>query len=256
MNNKYNKEDLERMILEEKLSYEEIGRKYGVSGNCIKKWAKKLGIELQSRRTINPKETFNININNSKYIKSDLEKYNKQGLSYSEIGKLYGVSGSSIFRIFKKFNILKEGGDRNNLLEYRNDIKSFSKDDFTKIVKNSLSIADVLRGMNLPVNLSLYKYINDKISELKLDISHFTGKNWNQGPKKKPSHNKKSVFSYLVNSDKKLIKTYGLKLKLFEEGVKERKCEQCGITEWNGKPAPLELHHIDGNNKNNSLENL
>lgn len=33
-------------------------------------------------------------------------------------------------------------------------------------------------------------------------------------------------------------------------------CEQCSITEWNGKQLSFELDHIDGNNYNNSLDNL
>ena len=34
------------------------------------------------------------------------------------------------------------------------------------------------------------------------------------------------------------------------------KCECCNNIEWMGKPIPLELHHIDGDNTNNTLENL
>ena len=52
------KENLERLINVEKVSYEEIGRKYGCSGANIKKIAKKLEIELPQRRKINPIETF------------------------------------------------------------------------------------------------------------------------------------------------------------------------------------------------------
>lgn len=47
-----------------------------------------------------------------------------------------------------------------------------------------------------------------------------------------------------------------LRRRLIAEGLKEEKCEMCGITEWNGKPAPLELDHIDGNNSNHILSNL
>lgn len=50
---KYNKEELEN------LSYEAIGRLYGVTGNAIKKAASRLEINLPSRRKINPCETFN-----------------------------------------------------------------------------------------------------------------------------------------------------------------------------------------------------
>lgn len=50
--------------------------------------------------------------------------------------------------------------------------------------------------------------------------------------------------------------TYKLKNKLFSAGIKENKCEICGITEWNGQPLNMELHHIDGNRNNFSLNNL
>ena len=39
-------------------------------------------------------------------------------------------------------------------------------------------------------------------------------------------------------------------------GLKEDKCEQCGISEWNNLPISLQLHHIDGNTNNNKLDNL
>ena len=43
---------------------------------------------------------------------------------------------------------------------------------------------------------------------------------------------------------------------LVNEGVKEYKCEICGISNWNGKYITLVLHHIDGEHSNNKLENL
>lgn len=75
----------------------------------------------------------------------------------------------------------------------------------------------------------------------------------NQGSKGKPAFGRKSAIEYTkgtcVNSNK-------LKIKLIEDGVKEFKCEQCENSIWNGKPIPLELHHVDGNRFNNELENL
>ena len=47
-----------------------------------------------------------------------------------------------------------------------------------------------------------------------------------------------------------------LRKKLITQGVKEEKCEICGLDSWMGKPIPLELHHIDENRFNNRLENL
>jgi hypothetical protein len=34
------------------------------------------------------------------------------------------------------------------------------------------------------------------------------------------------------------------------------KCEDCGLTEWKSNPIPLELEHMDGDNKNNIRKNL
>lgn len=52
------------------------------------------------------------------------------------------------------------------------------------------------------------------------------------------------------------ISSSKLKEKLIREGLKERRCEICGITEWRGKSIAFELHHINGNHNDNSFENL
>jgi len=49
---------------------------------------------------------------------------------------------------------------------------------------------------------------------------------------------------------------YKLKQLLFKHGIKENKCECCGISEWQGNPINCELHHKDGNKFNHFLENL
>jgi hypothetical protein len=49
---------------------------------------------------------------------------------------------------------------------------------------------------------------------------------------------------------------YGLKLRLLREGVKQARCEGCGLTEWCGQPLTLALHHGNGRRDDNRLENL
>lgn len=65
--------------------------------------------------------------------------------------------------------------------------------------------------------------------------------------------NRWTLEEYLQNSTD--IQTNKVRTKLLEEGVKEHRCECCGLTEWLGKPIPLELHHMDGDRTNNTLEN-
>lgn len=52
------------------------------------------------------------------------------------------------------------------------------------------------------------------------------------------------------------FQTSTLRRKLLKEGVFEWKCSECDLTEWRGKPIPIVLDHIDGNNLNHRLENL
>jgi len=50
--------------------------------------------------------------------------------------------------------------------------------------------------------------------------------------------------------------TSHLRLRMIEEGVIEKKCGECGITEWLGQPLSFELDHLDGDNSNHRRENL
>lgn len=59
-----------------------------------------------------------------------------------------------------------------------------------------------------------------------------------------------------IFSNEKPYQSNKLKLRLFKEGLKERKCENCGLDKWLGKDIPLQLHHINGNHNDNSFDNL
>lgn len=52
------KEELRELIVEQRLSYQEIGRMFNVTGEAVKRAAQRLGIPLIPRRKINPNETF------------------------------------------------------------------------------------------------------------------------------------------------------------------------------------------------------
>ncbi|MEK6273109.1 MAG: hypothetical protein AABM42_10760 [Actinomycetota bacterium] len=47
-----------------------------------------------------------------------------------------------------------------------------------------------------------------------------------------------------------------LKWRLLREGLKENRCEECGLTEWRGKPLNMALHHVNGDGHDNRLENI
>lgn len=47
-----------------------------------------------------------------------------------------------------------------------------------------------------------------------------------------------------------------VKSRLLMAGLKQARCESCGLTEWRDKPLSLELHHVNGDGHDNRLENL
>jgi len=47
-----------------------------------------------------------------------------------------------------------------------------------------------------------------------------------------------------------------IKRRLLREGLKEGRCERCGISEWQGEPLSLQLHHVNGDGSDNRVANL
>jgi DNA-binding CsgD family transcriptional regulator/5-methylcytosine-specific restriction endonuclease McrA len=47
-----------------------------------------------------------------------------------------------------------------------------------------------------------------------------------------------------------------LKWRLIKEGLKEARCERCGIADWLDAPLTMALHHVNGDRLDNRLENL
>ncbi len=129
--------------------------------------------------------------------------------------------------------------------------RNYTDDEFSLAVKESGSIRQVLQKLNLREAGGNYQCAKDRIKKLNLDTSHFHGMAWSKG-KKLPKRN--PIETYLVED--RLVQSNNLKKRLIDEGLKEHKCENCGITEWNGQPTPIELDHIDGNRYNNTLQNL
>ena len=84
----------------------------------------------------------------------------------------------------------------------------------------------------------------------KLGIT-YEGNQGGKGIKSDPK--RKTALEYSQSS---CVKSYKLKNKIIEDGLKKKECELCGIKKWKGQDAPLELHHIDGNRFNNDLNNL
>lgn len=124
-------------------------------------------------------------------------------------------------------------------------------DEIAEAVTTSHSYSGVLAKLGIPNRGNNIKTLKDKIRDAKMDVSHFTGQSYKRG---KSNYKYLSASQYLKNGSR--IKSFVLKEKLIQEGIKEAACEICGISNWMYRPIILQLHHINGRHDDNRLENL
>lgn len=128
-----------------------------------------------------------------------------------------------------------------------------TKEEYEDAIKNSHSVAEALRYLGIVDRGGNYKVIKDAVKKYNIDVSHFTGQAWNIGLKFNPNPPMKTEDLLKENVNYSSTK---LRDRLFREGYKEKVCECCGNTEWMGTPIALELHHVNGDNSDNRLENI
>jgi hypothetical protein len=118
---------------------------------------------------------------------------------------------------------------------------NYSSNEFIEIVKKSNSFSTLLNNLGLRPAGGNFSTVKKWIYKLNIDISHWkVGSDWNKGLKLKDW----SDYTTSARVKKHLIKHLG------------HKCEKCFISVWYDLPIMLEVHHIDGNRFNNSIENL
>ena len=98
-------------------------------------------------------------------------------------------------------------------------------------------------GFNSTRSNTMYRALRQVMDENNIDYSHFG-------------------YNKLLDLSEQLVEnsTYNnqtLKERLIKEGLLEYKCQMCGNTGiWNNNALVLQLDHINGNNRDNRLENL
>lgn len=130
-------------------------------------------------------------------------------------------------------------------------LNKYTEEQLRESIKISKSIAGTLKKLGVSPYGGNYDVFKKAVKYFEIDTSHFIGKGWNKGMKIPP---KKPIEAYLNN--KISITSYKLCKRLLKEGKKIHKCEICNREKWNGNDIPLELHHKNGNNKDNALENI
>lgn len=131
----------------------------------------------------------------------------------------------------------------------------YTKEMIEDKIDDVFSFAELLRSFGkAPVGGNI-THMKKRCDKFGIDYSHFTGQGSNKG---KQPVNKKTADEILVFNENELSfrpKREMLKRAMTEKGI-EYLCSVCGINEWNGEEITLDIDHIDGNYRNNVLENL
>ena len=138
-------------------------------------------------------------------------------------------------------------------------LQKYTKEWLEELCKNSYSYAEVLQKAGRKQGGGAQETLKKKIEEFNIDISHFTGQRWQKSPNQQPqdySDREKYTIEeiFIENSPvtQKVMRGY-----VERHNLLEYKCQKCGCNgNWQDGIIALEIDHIDGDNTNNTLENL
>lgn len=132
--------------------------------------------------------------------------------------------------------------------------KNWTEQQLKEAVKKSKSYRNVIKLLGLVPAGGNYEQIKRHIKELKFSTNHFTFMGWRKNSNI-PVVKAKLITDILKeNSD---VQSFKLKKRLFKLGIKRPSCEICN---WSKKSLdgriPVELDHINGDRRDNRIENL
>lgn len=135
---------------------------------------------------------------------------------------------------------------------------NYSPEELQEILNKSNSFKDALRNLGMCDHGANYTTLRNVIGEYNLDLTQINENRKLENIKfiKKLHDNHKITLEEILVENSTYNNGNNLKIKLFEAGLKEHKCEKCGLTEWLEQPIPLHLHHKNGVHNDNRIENL
>lgn len=141
-------------------------------------------------------------------------------------------------------------------------MRQYSKNWLQELCQDSYSLAEVLKKAGRKQGGGTQQTLKNKIEEFEIDISHFLGQQWRKSPNKQNREPAQIGIREKYSLDEIFVKNSPVTQKVLRGYVERHKvleyvCQTCGCDgQWQNEIISLELDHIDGDNSNNSLENL
>lgn len=183
--------------------------------------------------------------------KERLKELIEKDLSTYKIANELKCGNSTVIYWIKKLKLEDLYKSKSKYTEGKNfHGKKYKREVLEELVKDSNNLTEVIEKLGLVPRGRNFDTLKSYVKLYKLDISHF-----NKNINRTGLRFIRNISFYLVNGSK--IASSKLKLKLYENNLKQRICEMCGQNEeWKGSKMALILDHKNGNHRNNRLENL
>lgn len=126
-------------------------------------------------------------------------------------------------------------------------IDNFTEQELREMVNNSISFRELSRKIGYASLGDNEKTIKKRLNEYNISTDHFTGL-----PKSYVKRTEENTFIKNSSATQKVLRD------MYKKGnYTPYKCSICGMEPiWNNKPLSLTLDHINGDNKDDRLENL
>lgn len=190
----------------------------------------------------------------SAYTRERLEKAAREARTLSEACVRLGVEPKGWKRRYVYERMKKLGVD---VSHFEREGAKWTRAILEPVVAASTSVNEVLRRLGLEVVGGHHTNISRRIKAYGFDTSHFTPVVRTE--RQRYNQRRRTAADILVedtSAHPRRIPSSRLKRAMREMGMVEH-CALCGIEGvWLGEPLPLEVDHINGNWRNNRVENL